>query len=162
MKNDHWSLSPRGTEFIAGFEGFVSRPYNDAAGNATIGYGHLLHYGQVTVYDRVRYAAGLSRKAALVLLRKDAEWASRCVRQHIVRPLQNQTTFDALVSFVFNVGCGGLTGTRVQRDIEGEKWGDLRYALIEWDHAGGAELPGLRRRREAEATLILTGSYGRP
>jgi GH24 family phage-related lysozyme (muramidase) len=34
------SLSPKGTEFIAGFEGFVSHPYRDAVGVLTQGYGH--------------------------------------------------------------------------------------------------------------------------
>ena len=34
-------------ELIARFEGFVARPYNDAAGHATIGFGHLLHRGPV-------------------------------------------------------------------------------------------------------------------
>jgi GH24 family phage-related lysozyme (muramidase) len=44
-------LSERGAHFIGRFEGWRNKPYNDPTGNATIGFGHLIHMGPVTVHD---------------------------------------------------------------------------------------------------------------
>lgn len=49
------AVSMKTTRFVATFEGFLTCPYNDPAGHATIGYGHLLHYGGVTKKDRKRW-----------------------------------------------------------------------------------------------------------
>jgi GH24 family phage-related lysozyme (muramidase) len=52
-------IDAHGLHLIAGFEGFVDRPYNDSAGNATIGYGHLIHRGPVTLADQNVRRGGL-------------------------------------------------------------------------------------------------------
>ena len=51
------SLSKGGTLFIASFEGYRPKAYNDGADppNATIGYGHLLHPGAVSAADEKLY-----------------------------------------------------------------------------------------------------------
>ncbi len=67
----------------------------------------------------------------------------------------SQCQFDALVSFHYNTGAiGRATLTRLH------KAGDFAAAAAEfgkWIHAGGRPLPGLRRRREAEAALYRQG-----
>ena len=40
-----YTMSKAGEAFLAGWEGIVLHPYNDAVNNATIGIGHLIHYG---------------------------------------------------------------------------------------------------------------------
>lgn len=158
-------LSDKGLAFIAGFEGFVARPYNDAASppNATVGFGHLLHYGPVTVRDRARYPFGISRTAALKLLRADVAKAEHAVNRNVTRPL-GQGQFDALVSFTFNCGAGALEHSTLLREVNehlGAKGAHrIRADFMRWTHAGGIKLDGLVLRRQAEAHLYLNGVYG--
>ena len=153
-------ISEKGLVFIGRYEGFRARPYNDPATppNATIGYGHLLHHGPVTLRDRIRYAKGLSPGAALELLRRDAANAENAVRRHVTVPL-TQHQFDALVSFTFNVGTGALTGSTLLQRVNAGRHRDVPAELAKWTRAGTVHLEGLRRRRAAEATLYTTGRY---
>lgn len=154
-------LSERGARFIADFEGWVDHPYNDPARNATIGYGHLLHYGEVTEADWHRWGH-ISKAQGLRLLQLDATTAEDAVygrvRPHFV--LQNR--FDALVSFVFNLGSGILQpGHTIYECLNS---GPLRRgaanALLLYDKDNhGHRLPGLVRRRKAERRLFLFGLY---
>ena len=64
------AVSMTTTKFVADFEGFVSCPYADPAGHATIGYGHLLHYGPPTRADRRKWGC-ISKARALKLLKSD-------------------------------------------------------------------------------------------
>lgn len=153
-------LSVRGAEFVANFEGYVSKPYNDPADNATIGFGHLLHYGPVDAHDRAKYPIGLTRKQALALLRADADVAAAAVRHFIVRPL-TQTQFDALCDFAFNCGTNSLRATGVSHAVNDGRTSILRTELLRWVHgSNGKEIPGLVTRRTAEANLYLNGIYG--
>lgn len=158
----HMRLSDAGLRFIASWEGYRRWPYNDAAGFATIGYGHLLHYSPVNAWDRARYPFGLSVPAALALLRRDCAAAEAGVNQLVTRPL-GQGQFDALVSFAFNCGTGGLAHSTLLVDVNrhlGPKGAPaIRADFERWCHAGGVVLPGLLRRREAEANLYLEGKY---
>lgn len=153
-------LSKRGAEFIARFEGFVATPYNDAANNATIGYGHLLHYGPVTWVDRNQWGFKISEARALTLLQQDAQIAADAVRE-LVRPrIISQPRFDALVSFVFNVGVGAFrTSTLLKKLNSGVRRTGADAEFLKWDKAGGETLPGLYTRRVAEKKLFLTGIY---
>lgn len=149
-------LSKKGAAFIAAFEGFVDHPYNDAANNATIGYGHLLHKGPVTQADRSHWGK-ITRKHGLELLQKDAQIAADAVRKY-AHPWR-QSRFDALVSFTFNCGVGALaTSTLLKKHRAGDYQGAARE-FKKWNRAGGRVLKGLSRRRAAEAKLYLDGRY---
>ncbi len=152
--------SKAGVAFIAGWEGFSAVPYNDAAGNATIGYGHLLHAGKVTQADRAKWGT-ITRDKARDLLAGDLLIAERCVDANVRPPFSFQWRFDALVSFVFNVGCGALERSTLLRLLNS---GRLRKGaadeLLKWDYAGGQQLPGLLARRKAERALFLHRRYG--
>jgi lysozyme len=151
-------LSDRGAEFIGRFEGLRLEPYNDPAGHATIGYGHLIHLGHVTAADRSHYA-NFTHKDALELLRADAEKAAAAVRA-IRPPVTRQERFDALVSFAYNLGGGILEPTHtIGRELRKPDRGDTANAFLLYDTAGGQVLAGLKRRREAERKLWLTGKY---
>ncbi len=148
-------LSARGAEFIGRFEGFRGTPYNDAANNATIGYGHLIHMGPVTQHDITEWGT-LSQAAALQLLQHDAAIAEAAIDHYITRKL-SQHERDALASFAFNCGGGGLGGSVGKAVNAGQ---DPSTALEQWDHSGGRELQGLLNRRKAEALLYTAGDYG--
>ena len=125
-------LSERGAEFIGRYEGFRAAPYNDAANNATIGFGHLIHMGPVTPHDVSEWGS-LSEKAAVKLLQKDASVAEAAVEHYIKRKLA-QHERDALISFAFNCGGNALDGSVGQQVNAGH---DPTAALEQWDHAGG-------------------------
>lgn len=150
-------LSKKGAAFIASFEGFVPKPYNDAANNATIGYGHLLHKGPVTQADRSHWGT-ITKAQGLALLQRDAQIAADAVRKY-AHPWR-QSRFDALVSFTFNCGVGALaTSTLLKKHRAGDYKGAARE-FAKWNKAGGRVLAGLTRRRKAEAKLYLNGVYG--
>jgi lysozyme len=66
-----------------------------------------------------------------------------------------QNQFDALVSFVFNLGVGNFrTSTLLKKLNAGDNDGAAQE-FGRWIHAGGKALPGLVRRREAERALFL-------
>lgn len=152
------TLSKKGARFIARFEGLRLSPYNDAAGNATIGYGHLIHLGPVTAADRISWA-GFTEDEALRLLRRDAGAAAKAVRA--VRPrIMNQARFDALVSLAFNLGPGVLDPGRSMGDaLRAKRRAGAADAFLLYDKAGGRVLAGLQIRRAAERKLWRTGSY---
>lgn len=161
------TVSLRGLQLIASFEGFVPTPYNDAANNATIGYGHLLHMGPVTPEDRAKWGS-LTHAAGLELLGKDAAgFAADVARAVHVRlgilPGRGQARFDALCSFCFNIGTGAFNGSHVLALVNAHgaprDWTPVATAMLAWDHAGGKVLPGLLRRRQIEGHVLVTGRY---
>lgn len=159
-------ISTVGLELIQSFEGLpnAGRPYNDPVGHATVGFGHLLHFGPVTDNDRndvwldgQKTPGRLTRAEALKLLRRDLERGYEpAVRQLGVPLSQNQ--YDALVSFVFNVGTGAIApSTGVGRALRDRRYQDAANELLRWDKAGNPPKPlaGLTRRRRAERALFL-------
>lgn len=141
-------LSPEGLAFIARFEGFCPHVYADAAGLATIGYGHLLRAGEAA-----RYGSGISEEEARALLAQDALIAARAVRRLIHVPLE-QAQFDALVSFTFNLGAGVLQRATLRRKLNRREYDAVPAELLRYVWAGGRKLSGLIRRRQAEAALF--------
>lgn len=139
--------SALGIALIKQFEGLRTGAYLDAAGIWTIGYGH-------TGAD-VRSGARIDTAQADRLLRQDLSVAEEAVRALVTVPLA-QASFDALASFVFNVGANAFAGSTLLRKLNA---GDPEGAAAEferWRHAGGRVLPGLLRRRIAERTLFLS------
>jgi GH24 family phage-related lysozyme (muramidase) len=68
----------------------------------------------------------------------------------------SQPQFDALVSFHYNTGAIGRA-TLTRRHCAGDHAGAARE-FARWNRAGGRVLPGLTRRRAAEAALYGSGS----
>lgn len=152
-------LSARGAEFIAAFEGFSPRPYDDPAGLCTVGYGHLIHHSACTAAD-MREWGTITEARGLELLREDAAKAETCVLANVHPPIQRQERFDALVSFVYNLGCGPLQpGTGLHAALNRADRKDVTERLMLYVNAGGHRLPGLVRRRQAECRLWNLGLY---
>ena len=64
-----------------------------------------------------------------------------------------QNQFDALVCFAYNLGVGALKGsTLLRRHLAGDTAG-AAGEFAKWVRAGGRVLPGLVKRRAAEAAL---------
>ena len=72
----------------------------------------------------------------------------------LVKVPLKQHQFDALVSFAYNCGVGNLRGSTLRRKLND---GDYESAALEfhrWNRSKGKVLPGLVRRRAAEALRI--------
>jgi lysozyme len=153
-------MSARGIEFIASFEGFRGRLYNDpAAGHhCTIGFGHLVHHGPCNGSEPKEFRRGITREQALALLRRDVASAASAVRRYINVPLR-QNEFDALSSFAFNLGGGALRDSTLRRKLNAGDHGAVPGQLLRWVHAGGGPIAGLVRRRRAEGQLFTHGKY---
>lgn len=128
-------------EKIKEFEGLRLRAYRDAVGKPTIGYGHTLG---------VKMGQRITERQAEEMLEQDLWVAGRF--PNTIKEINTQGKYDAVVSFIFNLGVGSFKRSTLYRRI-------LRHApdkmiqaeLRRWVHSGGKVLPGLVKRREWEA-----------
>jgi lysozyme len=146
------TTSQKGIDFIAGHEGEILRVYKDPIGLATLGVGHLL-----TESEKRDMPVGtkITRKQSREYLAKDLKKMERAVNAAVKVPI-TQNQFDALVSFTFNVGVGGLKRSSVLRQLNNRKFDAAADALLLWNRAGGRVLKGLTRRRKEERAMFLT------
>ena len=148
-------------DLVKRFESLRLNPYPCPAGLPTCGYGHT---GGIRLTDKP-----CTEDQAEAWLREDMEEAERLVaerfRPSLKRPVLTQGEFDALCSFVFNVG--------------GQKFKETQCTLLRWTNAGeppeqiaeqfdrwvyardpktgrAVKLAGLVERRAAEKALFLS------
>lgn len=138
--------SPVLIEKLKEMEGLRLEAYRDVAGVPTIGYGHT---------KGVRMGDRISQYWADDLLRRDLHEAEDGVNALGVAKTQGQ--FDALVSFVFNLGIERLEGSTLLRRIrDGDAVEAIRSEFMRWVYAGGKRLRGLERRRAWEAERFFS------
>jgi lysozyme len=138
-------ISDKGLDLIKRFEGLRLDAYRCPAGIWTIGYGHT--------GSGVREGLTITPLKAETFLRADVGRFGEGVEECAGPCTQGQ--FDALVSFAFNLGLGALRASTL---LKLHQLGQHKLAAAEfarWVYAGGKELPGLVRRRAAEAALYL-------
>lgn len=140
--------SDNGIELLKRFEGYREQAYRCPAGVWTIGYGHTggVYEGQVC-----------TREQAERWLREDLKNAENAVNAlEPSRPLR-QNEFDALVSFVYNLGAGNFSGSTLRRKVLANPDNpSIRDEFGKWIYADGRIQPGLVTRREAEADLYFS------
>jgi GH24 family phage-related lysozyme (muramidase) len=74
----------------------------------------------------------------------------------LLRPKSlKQHQFDALVSFVYNIGIGAFKKSTMLSLIKADKMGEAASEFDKWTKAGGKPLKGLIRRRRAEKELFV-------
>lgn len=140
-----YKISTKGIELICRLEGFSSHVYNDIVGNPTIGYGHKL-----LAFESYKT---ISQADAQKLLEQDVRFAETAVNKHVTTLLE-QEQFDALVSFVYNVGETAFRKSKLLQLINN---GDFKAASIEilkWNHAAGEPSVGLLNRRHIESLAL--------
>lgn len=138
--------SQAGINLIKGFESLRLEAYRCPAGIYTIGYGHTAGVRRGDVIDEQK---------AEQLLTGDLRESEAVVDRECPRVNQNQ--FDALVSFVFNVGEAAFLKSTLLKCVKANPLNpNIRYELSRWDKAGGTQLAGLIRRRRAEADLYFS------
>ncbi len=150
-------LSHNGVQLISSFEGFDAHLYNDSAGHCTIGYGTLVHRGPINGSEPAEFKRGITRERALELLLHETAGDTRTINSHVRVPL-SQDQFDALVSFTYNVGTGGFTGSSLLRVLNAGHYDQVPAQMERWNHAGGRVSRGLTNRRAQEAALFRQGT----
>jgi lysozyme len=145
-------ITEEGLALIKRFEGFRSRAYRCSAGVWTIGYGHTSMAGAPEVTPDLE----VSRADAEVILRRDVAKFAEGVAARIARKL-TAPQFSALVSFAYNVGLGNFAKSSVLKAVNAGDFDAVPRRLQMWVKAGGRTLPGLVRRRAAEAELFASG-----
>ena len=141
-------ISANGIGLLVHFEGFRDKAYRDSAGVWTIGYGSTkgVHAGQ-----------RITRDQAAIRLADDVAKAEADVSLLVNVPL-TQGQFDALVSFVYNLGAGALARSTLIRRLNSGDYSGAADEFMKWVKAGGRRLQGLVRRRAAERALFLNVS----
>lgn len=144
--NENLQYSVRGRKFTEGFEGLRLESYRDPRGVITIGFGHT--------GNDVHELQTCTQEEADAWLARDIDWAVKEVKRMVKVPL-NQNQFDSLVDFVFNEGSGNFERSGLLRAVNAQH-ADASREFLPWNEAGGKVLPGLVRRRKAEAELFDT------
>jgi lysozyme len=139
-------ISERGLRLIEGFEGYSSAPYWDPYGHVwTRGYGETEGIRSDSPHlTRAEAQANLKH-----LVETRYEWAIRALGVEF-----SQDQWDALCSFVWNLGAGIFAGS-LRAALQGRWWREAAGLMLEYDHAGGQVLAGLARRRREEIALFL-------
>ncbi|MEO3210687.1 lysozyme [Parabacteroides distasonis] len=136
----------RGINLIKQHEGLRLEAYRCPAGVFTIGYGHTAGVRRGDVIDAQR---------AEQLLAEDLGESEAVVNREC--PGLSQNRFDALVSFVFNVGTGNFLKSTLLKCVKANPENvNIRYEFSRWTRSKGVELAGLMRRRRAEADLYFS------
>lgn len=60
----------------------------------------------------------------------------------------------AIISFAYNCGLGNYRISTLKRRIDAGDWNGAAEEIVKWNKAAGRVLPGLTRRRVAEAALL--------
>ncbi len=133
-----------GISLIKRHEGCRLEAYKCPAGVWTIGYGHT---------RGVKQGQKITMEQAEVLLRGDLA-TSEAVVNKIYKLKQHQ--FDALVSFVFNLGAGSFEKSTLRKlVVANPDNSEIRREFGKWVYAGGRKLSGLMARRADEANLYF-------
>ncbi|KAI8318655.1 glycoside hydrolase family 24 protein [Martensiomyces pterosporus] len=151
------SVNAAGIALLKEFEGFVASPSPDPIGLPTVGYGHLC---QTKGCSEVKQGFPLTPSTAEELLRTDVPKYATCLAGALKDSVTlNDNQFAALVSWVYNVGCGAAgSSSLVRRLNSGEGASIVPGELLQWNKAGGRVFDGLTRRRKAEINLFQTPS----
>ena len=137
-------ISLEGLSLIKKFEGCELEAYKCAAGVWTIGYGST---------KEVKEGDTLTQGEADYLLRHEMDEYEGYVKDSVTVDL-DQNQFDALVSWVFNLGPSNLKASTMLKVLNNKEFEEVPSQIKRWNKAGGKVLQGLIRRREAEALLF--------
>lgn len=139
--------SKEAEDLIKQFEGCHLKAYKCPAGLWTIGWG--------TTGPGIREGLVISQHSADMMLKAHIQDIALDLTD-LLRPKSlKQHQFDALVSFVYNIGIGAFKKSTMLSLIKADKMGEAASEFDKWTKAGGKPLKGLIRRRRAEKELFV-------
>lgn len=137
---------------IKHFEGLYLKAYKDSVQKLTIGYGTTRYPDgrEVDIKDTC------TKEDAEEFLINDISTIEPKINRHFKEINQNQ--FDALVSWVYNIGFGNLLISTLRKKIlEDPNSPEVEREWMKWIYAGRTKMKGLYKRRKAEYLLYSTG-----
>ena len=135
----------KGIELIKHFEGCELEAYKCPAGVWTIGYGHI---------KGVKEGMTITESQAEEMLKSELNEYEGYINNLVTAEL-NQNQFDAMVSWVYNLGGGNLKTSTLLKVLNSGDYDGVPAQMLRWNKAGGKVLEGLTRRRQAEADLFV-------
>lgn len=146
-------ISETGLNLIKKFEGLSLKSYLCSAGIPTIGWGNTFYENmkKVTLQDE---PITRERADSLFNFLVTTNYVNVVNRLVIVDINQNQ--FDALVSFVYNLGSGNFEKSTLLKKVNQSDFIGASLEFEKWNRAGGKVLNGLTKRRLAEKELFLS------
>jgi len=144
-------LNKKGIDLMHQFEGLRLNAYLCPANIPTIGWGN-------TFYEsgrKVQMGETITKERADALFLWVANSFATQVRS-MLRVQLNENQFSALVSFAYNVGNANLRTSTLLRLVNANPNDqNIRAQFLRWNKAGGREMAGLTRRRQAESNLYF-------
>ena len=155
-------ISARGIQLIKHWEGVRYRPYICSARLHTIGVGHVLYpdQGRLPLDQRDAFPLKAEDNRTFSMGEVDGILSADLIRfeagiAKLFPVVLAQGQFDALVSFAFNLGLGGVQrSTLRQKVLRGEV--EAADEFLKFTRGGGKILPGLVKRRQDERALFLS------
>lgn len=143
---------------IAGFEGYRGKAYDDGVGVATVGFGSTSHPDG----RPVRPGDTLTPERAVVALASDADRIAQELAACLGPVPLYRHEWDAYVSWAYNVGSVAACKSTLVRKLKQTPpdYAGACRELLRWTRAGGRELPGLVKRRQAEYRMCMGQSHG--
>jgi lysozyme len=145
-------ISDTALEIVEHFEGYSPVLYTCPAGKPTIGFGHVVTPARLSQFQKP-----ITKERARQILMMDMTYAQQAVDDLVTVPL-TQNQYDALVSFVFNVGRNAFAKSTLLSHLNKRQYREAADQFPRWVHGGGKRLEGLVRRRRAERDLFLRES----
>jgi lysozyme len=136
--------SSNGIDLIKHYEGCETEAYLCPANVWTIGYGHI---------KGVQEGDVITEQQAHDMLVEELNEYEEYVNTKVMVDL-NQDQFDALVSWVYNLGSGNFTSSTLLKVLNSGDYAGVPEQILRWNKANGQVLEGLSRRRESEAELF--------
>ena len=138
------NIGQKGIELIKHFEGCELEAYKCPAGVWTIGYGHI---------KGVSEGMSITQEQAEQMLLDELKEYENYINELVVVDL-SQNQFDALVSWVYNLGPANLKSSTLLKVLNSGDYAGVPAQIERWNKAGGKVLEGLIRRRLAESSLF--------
>ena len=144
-------------------EGVRFKPYRCPARLFTIGVGHVLYpdQGRLPLDQRDAFPLAPEDNRAFSKAEVDGLLSADLQRFEVgvarLFPMvltQNQN--DALVSFAFNLGLGGLQRSTLRQKVLRGEIEEAADEFLKFTRGGGKILPGLVKRRNDERALFLS------
>ena len=146
------TISNTGLNQIKKHEGLRLHAYLDPVGIPTIGYGNTYYENG----DKVKMGEFITIERAEQLLRFFIDKKFSPAIDSMVKPELNQSQFDALISFAYNVGLGALSNSTLLKKVNANPSDNsIRQEFLKWNKAGGQVWKGLTKRREEEADMYF-------
>ena len=142
-------LSDEGRDVLADREGMRLTAYKDSRGVWTIGLGHTSAAGAPTVKPGLT----ITEDEAWEIFRRDVQTFRTQLRGAIKVPVE-QHQFDALASFIYNIGAGGFKGSTVLKRLNAGDYAGAGEAMLMWNKP-----PEIMARRRGEHAQFTKGDY---